>query len=242
MRYLRAIGGLRTIAAAAFLALLVAGGHGRADGRSQGSAGSTAAVSASLAGQLLVASAKMDDPRFVKTVIYIVASDADGAMGLVVNRAYGEGPLAALLAGFGIKSVVPGRGPGRESQGRETQGRETQGREPGRDPVRLHYGGPVDGGRGFVLHSREYQGSSTRSLADGLALSTGRDVLEAVAAGKGPQRRLFALGYAGWGPGQIEDELSRGEWLTAPADEALIFADDLDRIWERAMRLAGLAL
>lgn len=237
MRYLRAIGGLRTIAAAAFLALLVAGGHGRADGRSQGSAGSTAAVSASLAGQLLVASAKMDDPRFVKTVIYIVASDADGAMGLVVNRAYGEGPLAALLAGFGIKSVVPGRGPGREPQGRETQGR-----EPGRDPVRLHYGGPVDGGRGFVLHSREYQGSSTRSLADGLALSTGRDVLEAVAAGKGPQRRLFALGYAGWGPGQIEDELSRGEWLTAPADEALIFADDLDRIWERAMRLAGLAL
>lgn len=232
MRYLRAIGGLRTIAAVAFLALLVAGGHGRADGRSQGSAGSTAAVSASLAGQLLVASAKMDDPRFVKTVIYIVASDADGAMGLVVNRAYGEGPLAALLAGFGIKSVVPGRGPGRESPGRE----------PGRDPVRLHYGGPVDGGRGFVLHSREYQGSSTRSLADGLALSTGRDVLEAVAAGKGPQRRLFALGYAGWGPGQIEDELSRGEWLTAPADEALIFADDLDRIWERAMRLAGLAL
>lgn len=232
MRYLRAIGGLRTIAAAAFLALLVAGGHGRADGRSQGSAGSTAAVSTSLAGQLLVASAKMDDPRFVKTVIYIVASDADGAMGLVVNRAYGEGPLAALLAGFGIKSVVPGRGPGRESPGRE----------PGRDPVRLHYGGPVDGGRGFVLHSREYQGSSTRSLADGLALSTGRDVLEAVAAGKGPQRRLFALGYAGWGPGQIEDELSRGEWLTAPADEALIFADDLDRIWERAMRLAGLAL
>ena len=242
MRYLRAIAGLRTIAAAAFLALLVAGGHGRADGRSQGSAGSTAAVSASLAGQLLVASAKMDDPRFVKTVIYIVASDADGAMGLVVNRAYGEGPLAALLAGFGIKSVVPGRGPGREPQGREPQGREPQGREPGRDPVRLHYGGPVDGGRGFVLHSREYQGSSTRSLADGLALSTGRDVLEAVAAGKGPQRRLFALGYAGWGPGQIEDELSRGEWLTAPADEALIFADDLDRIWERAMRLAGLAL
>ena len=177
-----------------------------------------AAASTSLAGQLLVASPKMGDPRFVETVIYVIADDADGSMGLVINRSFGEGPLSALLAGFGVRSHA------------------------GRDPVRLHYGGPVDGGRGFVLHSREYQGSSTHMLTNGVALSTGRDVLEAVAAGRGPKHALFALGYAGWGPGQVEEEVSRGDWLTAPADQSLIFTDDLDHVWEKAMRLAGLAL
>jgi putative transcriptional regulator len=203
----------RAIAAALVLgALLVVAGHG------EGVADTGPAASASLAGQLLVASPKMGDPRFAGTVVFVIASDRDGAMGLVVNRAYGKGPLSALLAGFGIKAAA------------------------GRDPVRLHYGGPVDGGRGYVLHSGEYQGKSTRPVAGGLALSTGRDVLEAVAAGKGPKCRLFALGYAGWGPGQVEDELNRGDWLTAPADPALVFADDPDHVWERAMRLAGLAM
>lgn len=177
-----------------------------------------AAPASSLAGQLLVASPKMGDPRFAGAVVIVIASDRDGAMGLVVNRAYGQGPLSALLAGFGVKAAAR------------------------RDRVRLHYGGPVDGGRGYVLHSGEYQGKSTRAVAGGLALSTGRDVLEAVAAGKGPERRLFALGYAGWGPGQVEEEVSRGDWLTAPADPALVFADDPDRVWERAMRLAGLVM
>jgi len=171
-----------------------------------------------IVGQLLVASPKMGDPRFAKTVIYVIAHDSEGAVGLVVNRPLGEGPLEGLLSGFGIKMTA--------SNG----------------PVRLNYGGPVETGRGFVLHSDDYQGRSTRSMTNGVAVSTGRDVLEAVAEGEGPQDLVFVLGYAGWSAGQLENELARDAWLTAPADAALIFSDDLDHIWERAMMSAGIVL
>lgn len=179
---------------------------------------SKALIKGSIAGQLLVASPQMGDPRFAQTVIYVIAHDSEGAIGLVVNRPLGEGPLEGLLSGFGIKMTA------------------------GNEPVRLAYGGPVETGRGFVLHSADYKGRSTRSITNGVAVSTGRDVLEAAAAGEGPQDLVFVLGYAGWSAGQLENELARDDWLTAPADAALIFSDDLDHIWERAMISAGIVL
>jgi len=175
---------------------------------------------ASLSGQLLVASPEMSDPRFAHTVIYIVSHDGEGAMGLVVNRTFGHGSLKSLLKGFGIQPV-------------KTDG-----------TVALHYGGPVERGRGFVLHSIDYSGSSTRPVAGDIALSTGLDILKAVAGGSGPRRSLFLLGYAGWGAGQLEGELARNDWLIAPADDGLIFSDDPDpdEIWKTVMNRAGTPL
>ena len=171
-----------------------------------------------LAGQLLVASPSMADPRFAHTVIYMVAHDGGGAMGLVLNRELGEGSLKALLQGFGVKNA--------DAEGL----------------ARLQYGGPVEPARGFVLHSADYSGRGTRLIGDGVALSTGFDVLKALASGEGPQRRRFYLGYAGWGPGQLEGELAHEDWLTAPADPSLIFGDDDDAVWDKAMRAAGQTL
>ena len=171
-----------------------------------------------LAGQLLVATQKLGDPRFAHTVIYMVDHDAKGAMGLIVNRAYGVGPLDKLLKGFGIEN------------------------EDGAGTIRLHYGGPVDTGNGFVLHSTDFKGPGTRVVNKEMAITTKLDVLKAIAKGEGPKRSLFALGYAGWGPGQLEGEIDRDDWVTAPADQDLIFSDDLDSTWDRAIKLAGVAL
>jgi putative transcriptional regulator len=181
-------------------------------------AGRAATTAPSLAGQFLVASPKMPDPRFARTVIYMISHDGDGAMGLVINRGLGRGPLRTLLEGFGVE------------------------RAPTERTVTLHYGGPVEQARGFVLHSADYDGPSTRIVDGGVAVSVGIDVLKALANGGGPDRSIFLLGYAGWGPGQLEGELARNDWLTAPADDRLIFADDLDSVWEAAMRQAGTPL
>ena len=171
-----------------------------------------------LAGQLLVATRKLGDPRFAHTVIYMVDHDAKGAMGLIVNRAYGVGPLDKLLKGFGIEDGdVAGT-------------------------IRLHYGGPVDTGQGFVLQSSDFEGPGTRVVNKEVAITTKLEVLKAIAKGEGPKRSLFALGYAGWGPGQLEGEIARDDWVTAPADQDLIFSDDLESTWERAIKMAGVAL
>ena len=176
------------------------------------------ADSTSLAGQFLVASPKMPDPRFAHTVVYMVSHGEDGAMGLVVNRAYGKGPLKSLLRGFGIE---------------KTKAKET---------VALHYGGPVEQGRGFILHSSDYNGPSTQRLPGDVALSTGTDILNVLAAGGGPSRKLFLLGYAGWGPGQLEGEISRDDWLISPADPRLIFSEHPEQVWDEAFRHAGTPL
>ncbi|MCZ6607907.1 MAG: YqgE/AlgH family protein [Alphaproteobacteria bacterium] len=171
-----------------------------------------------LAGQLLVATQKLGDPRFAHTVIYMVDHDAKGAMGLIVNRAYGVGPLDKLLKGFGIED------------------------EDVAGSIRLHYGGPVDTANGFILHSTDYEGPGTRVVNKEMAITTKLEVLKAIAKGEGPKRSLFALGYAGWGPGQLEGEIARDDWVTAPADQDLIFSDDLESTWDRAIKMAGVAL
>jgi len=177
-----------------------------ADGSAQPGAGA-----GSLAGQFLVATPEMQDPRFARTVIYMVRHDATGAQGLVVNRPLREIPLALLLEQTGI-----------ESRGVE-------------GTVRLHAGGPVDVLRIFVLHTAEYMSEGTLPVKDGIALTFQPDILDAIARGKGPRRALFAVGYAGWAPGQLEAEMKTGAWARASADEALIFDGDHDTKWDRAM-------
>jgi len=165
----------------------------------------------SLTGQLLVATPKIHDPRFMRTVIYVVRHDSSGAMGFVLNRPMVEVPLARLLVEMGIESEGVG------------------------GTIRMHYGGPVERSRGFLLHTADYHEESTAVIRDGVALSGQPEVWRALAAGKGPRRSLFVLGYSGWGAGQLESEMRAGHWVAVPADEDLLFDDDYDGKWPRAM-------
>jgi putative transcriptional regulator len=171
-----------------------------------------------LTGQLIVASPKMGDPRFTETVILMIKHDADGAMGLVVNRVIGAGPLGELLAGFGID------GAGAEGD------------------ISIHYGGPVQPNLGFVLHSTDYSDAATVEVNDHVALTTELNVLEAISHGNGPTHSLFALGYAGWAAGQLEGELRKDAWYVAPADKTIIFDDAMETKWKRAVALRAIDL
>jgi putative transcriptional regulator len=169
-----------------------------------------------LTGQLLVAMPQMRDPRFTRTVIYMCAHTPDGAMGLVVNRLVGSITFPDLLAQLGI-----------DNQGRGEE-------------IRVHFGGPVESGRGFVLHSSDYVENGTLVVADNVALTASIDILKDIARGGGPRKSLLALGYAGWGAGQLDTEIQSNGWLMVPSDEGLIFDDKLDEKWERAIRKLGI--
>ncbi len=175
------------------------------------------AASGGLAGQLLVATPEMPDPRFAETVIYMVEHSTDGAMGLVVNRPVGEIPLAELLEELGL-----------DGQGASGS-------------VRLHQGGPVRVAHGLVLHSPDYVVDGTLVVDHGLALTTRPKIVEDIASGAGPRRILVAFGYAGWGAGQLEAEIAAGAWVTIPSDDALVF-DDVVGKWRRAMARHGIEL
>ena len=168
----------------------------------------------SLAGQLLVATEDLHDPRFTRTVVYLVKHDATGALGLVVNRPLQEVPLAPLLRRLGLDdSGVTGA-------------------------LRLHYGGPVEPTSALLLHTAEYATQGTERVAADVAVTpliAPPVVLGEIGRGGGPRRYLFALGYAGWAPGQLEGEIDQGSWITVSADEALLFDTDYARKWDRAM-------
>jgi putative transcriptional regulator len=177
---------------------------------------SQAPLVSSLEGQFLVASRKMADPNFSRCVIYMVAHTEEGAMGLVVNRDLGAISLRDLFGDLGLPNA-----------GKK---------------VELHFGGPVENHRGFVLHSADYAGASTQLFRNGIALSMGLDIVKAVAEGKGPKRAKFLSGYTGWGAGQLEAEMSRGDWLVAPVDPELMFSPEPGTVWEKALQRAGIAL
>jgi putative transcriptional regulator len=165
----------------------------------------------SLKGRLLVATSEMTDPRFVRTVIFMIQHDATGAMGLVINRPIGRISIAALLEQLGAGSSGVG------------------------GDLRVHYGGPVEPMQGFVLHTSDYTTPDTHVVRSGIALTTDTEVLRAIGAGSGPRRSLFALGYAGWAPGQLEGEIERGHWVDVQADEKIVFDENADKKWERAL-------
>jgi putative transcriptional regulator len=165
---------------------------------------------ASLAGQLLVASPTMGDPRFARTVILMVRHDKDGAFGIVINRLVGERPLAALLETLGEKDTT--------ASGK----------------VRIFAGGPVQPEIGFVVHSTDYHRPATLDVDARVAMTSSREILRDIGNDKGPQKSLIAFGYAGWGPGQLEGELARRDWAIAPGESKLIFDEDRDKVWEAA--------
>ena len=165
----------------------------------------------SLAGQLLVATAEMGDPRFEETVIYIVEHDQNGAMGLVINRPLARGPIADLLRGLGVESRAA------------------------RGDIVIHYGGPVEHEKAFVLHSDDYAGKGTTVVGGGIAVTADTEIVRALAEGRGPRQSLFIFGYAGWAPGQLEAEIRANAWFTIPAEKKLILDDDPETKWEHAM-------
>lgn len=174
-------------------------------------AAAQAAEPASVAGQLLVATESMADPRFARSVIYMVEHDAAGALGLIVNR-----PLTRVGLGELLRDL------GRSDEGATGS-------------IHVHYGGPVRRRQGFVLHTEDWRISDTRVVSGGMAFTRSLQAVEAIARGSGPRRVLFALGYAGWAPGQLEREMARKAWIAVSADEDLIFDDDAATKWDRAV-------
>lgn len=177
-----------------------------------------------LDGQLLIAMPVMSDPRFARSVIYLCAHSEDGAMGLVINQRASHISFPDLLERLGI---VPTDADGSISDGIRS--------------MSIHVGGPVETGRGFVLHSSDYFASdSTLPIEDGVCLTATIDILKAIAAGTGPNRSILALGYAGWSPGQLESEIQANGWLNCPADLDLIFDDNLETKYSRALAKIGI--
>ena len=168
-----------------------------------------------LSGQLLVAMPQMLDPRFQRTVIYMCAHSADGAMGLVINKPMESLSFPDLLQQLEI----------------EPQG--------GSGSMPIYFGGPVETGRGFVLHSADYVEDATLVIGDNVALTANIDIVRAIAAGRGPNRKLLALGYAGWGPGQLDQEIQANGWLSVPSDDNIVFGADNPAKWSAALGKLG---
>ncbi len=206
---------IRAVAAVAFVLALA--------GVARAQSGDVPKGTVSLKGQFLVAAPAMRDPRFKESIIFMIDHDAAGAMGLIVNKTLGRGKLVDVLRGLG----TPLADPGPEAE----------------KPLRLGYGGPVEIQRGFfLLHSGEWSDAGTVRVGDGVFLSRQVGILRAMAQGQGPKQVLLVLGYSGWAANQLEAELGRDDWLTAPADLGLIFDDDQDGKWAKALRGAGLKL
>ena len=169
-----------------------------------------------LSGQLLIAMPGMGDPRFARSVVYICAHSEDGAMGLIVNKPTPEVRFSELLEQLEIPAGAEMR------------------------DIRVHFGGPVDNARGFVLHSTDYSsGRATLRVDDSVAMTATLDVLEELAHGRGPSSSLLALGHAGWGPGQLEDEIARNGWLTAKARSDIVFGRANEHKWSAALKSLG---
>lgn len=170
-----------------------------------------------LGGKLLIAMPSMGDPRFDRSVIYLCAHSEDGAMGLIVNKPAMDLEFSELLDQLDIKPDHPIEG------------------------IDVHYGGPVEHGRGFVLHSTDYGSQeATLSVNDQFGMTATLDILEDISMGIGPQSCLLALGYAGWGAGQLEAEIRENGWLIADAQADLVFSTDHAGKWAAAMKVIGI--
>ena len=187
---------------------------------------STGAARGFLDGQMLIASPGMQDERFSRSLIYICAHSSEGAMGIVVNQPAGNIKFPDLLVQL---DVIP------------ADELIQLPRKAG--AVKVLKGGPVETGRGFVLHSADFFiENSTLPIDDGVSLTATLDILKAIAQGAGPRQAILALGYAGWAPGQLETEIQGNGWLHCPADPDLIFDGDIDSKYDRALRKIGIDL
>lgn len=183
-----------------------------------------ASQSQSLEGQFLIAMPGIGDDRFSRTVIYMCAHTDEGAMGLVINQEAEDLSYATLLSKLEIISEFAPPNIDEKLAAKT-----------------VHIGGPVGITRGFVLHSRDYYSDeNTLHISDGICLTSTLDVIKAIADGAGPKQSLTAIGYSGWGPGQLEHEIQRNGWLTCPADKAIVFENDVEIIYERTLSKMGI--
>ena len=174
-------------------------------------------MSTNFTGQMLIAMPGMGDPRFADSVVFLCEHSDKGAMGLIINKPVLELNFAEMIGQLGIEAVRP-------------------------PDIPILFGGPVETGRGFVLHSQEYgSDATTMKVPGGFAMTATLDVLEDLAHGGGPKRAVMALGYAGWGAGQLEAEIGRNGWLTCEANAGLVFGTDWDAKWEGALALLGVS-
>ena len=173
-----------------------------------------------LDGQLLIAMPSMSDPRFERSVIYMCAHSEQGAMGIIINKTTPMISFGDLLSQLDI-----------------TGGEEAIEPPPELSAMPVLFGGPVEQGRGFVLHTSDYfTADSSLPVAENIALTATIDILRAMAKGEGPERAMLALGYSGWAPGQLENEIQHNGWLTCPADEELLFGLDYAERYAAALK------
>lgn len=176
----------------------------------------------SLCGKFLIAMPGMSDARFERTVIYICAHSKEGAMGFVINRTMEEPTIADFLRQLEIVT---------ESEAIQLPERLTA--------SQMHVGGPVEPGRGFVLHSSDFDSESTVAIREDVKLTATLEILRAIATDKGPAKMILALGYSGWSAGQLEDEISANGWLTVDGNETLLFDTSIPEIYRKSLALLG---
>ena len=169
-----------------------------------------------LTGQLLVAMPQMEDQRFARSVVYICAHTEDGAMGLILNKLAEAINFSDLLEQLNLPVATVS------------------------DKTRVHFGGPVETGRGFVLHSDDFTQDASLLIENGVALTATVDILSAISKGNGPRNYLLALGYAGWAPGQLDSEIQANGWLIAPADTDILFGSKIENKWNTALSTLGI--
>ncbi len=179
-----------------------------------------------LDGQVLIAMPGMEDPRFARSVVYLCAHSAEGAMGLVINQPRDDVDLPQLLVQLSIIDAD-----------------DTIRLPASAERLSVMHGGPVEGDRGFVLHSADYfVGNATLPINQDVCMTATLDILRAIATGRGPRRSLLALGYANWGPGQLDDELQHNGWLTCAADAKLLFDAPVARRYDMALARLGVTV
>jgi putative transcriptional regulator len=195
--------------------------NGGGDGRILAETGPETGDDMDLTGKIIMAMPALGDPRFAQSVVLICAHTPEGAMGLIINKPMTDLSFSELLTHLSIPEVPKGR------------------------DIRVHFGGPVERGRGFVLHSPDFAssgttGAATMAIPGGFAMTATLDILEALASGAGPTQALLALGYAGWGPGQLEAEIGRNDWLTGETTGDLVFSPDNGAKWGQALKALGI--
>ena len=169
-----------------------------------------------LTGQIIVSMPSLQDERFYKTVIYMCAHSSEGSMGIIINKKIDYDFFSNLLEQLGIDKPINNK------------------------KLFLRYGGPVETGRGFVLHSDDIVRKETLNIHKGVALTSTSQFFEDLAKGKGPKNSILALGYAGWQSGQLENEIMQNSWMSLPVETNFLFDDALSKKWDEAYKLLGI--
>ena len=168
-----------------------------------------------LTGQIIVSMPSLEDERFYKAVIYICAHSSEGSMGIIINKKIDYDLYPDLLQQLGIDKPLNNK------------------------KLFIRYGGPVESGRGFVLHSDDMVRKETLNIDKGVALTSTAEFFDDLSKGKGPKNCILALGYAGWQPGQLESEIMRNSWMSLSVDNSFLFDDEVSRKWSQAYKLMG---